>query len=234
VTETGAFAIVTSGGKGERMGGAPKLEAELLGKPLIIHTLLAFEDSPRVTGVVLTVPADRLADWTVERLRLEGAGKVTAVVAGGETRQESVALALEMVPADAELVMVHDGARPLVTTSLIEAACAIPEGFEGVVVAMPLTDTVKKVSEGEVQSTPDRSSLVAVQTPQCFRGEVIREAHRFAREASFTATDDSSLVERAGGRVAIIEGSRDNFKVTWPEDIKRAEMVLEARRGGSA
>lgn len=231
MTEPGAFAIVTSGGRGERMGGVPKLDADLMGRPLIIHTLLAFEKAPSVTGVVLTVPEDRMGDWTVERLHREGAGKVTAVVAGGGTRQESVAAALERVPSDAPLVLVHDGARPLVTAALIEAACSIPEGFEGVVAAMPLTDTVKKVAQGEVQSTPDRSTLVAVQTPQCFRGEAIRNAHRLACESSFTATDDSSLVERAGGRVAIIEGSRDNFKVTWPEDIEKARLVLESRRG---
>lgn len=232
MNEVAAHAIVTSAGKGERLGDpVSKLEVELLSKPLILHTLLAFEQAHRISTVILTVPGDRLGDWTLERLHSSGAGKVRAVVAGGETRQDSVRRALEEVPDDADLIVIHDGARPLVTPFLIDSACSIPDGFDGVVAAIPVTDTVKKVRDASVQFTPERSTLVAVQTPQCFKSEAIKRAHRLAAESGFDATDDSSLVERAGGRVAIIEGSRENFKVTFPDDVLRARIVLEKRKG---
>jgi 2-C-methyl-D-erythritol 4-phosphate cytidylyltransferase len=140
-------------------------------------------------------------------------------VAGGATRSESVRHALDAAP-EASVVVVHDAARPLVTVELVRRCVdALEEGFDGVIAAIPVTDTVKEVEQGRVVGTPDRGRLWAAQTPQVFRAEALR---RTAGEA----TDDASLVEAMGGSVRVIEGMRENFKITTPLDARVAEMLL--------
>ncbi|MBK5092056.1 MAG: 2-C-methyl-D-erythritol 4-phosphate cytidylyltransferase [Actinobacteria bacterium] len=226
------FGVITAAGAGLRLRGEiPKLEIDILGKPLVLYALETFQRAPCVESLILVVPPDRLDAWPVSRLLGAGIEKAVAVVAGGATRQESVYLALEEIPDDSGTVVVHDGARPLATPDMIEAACSAVRSEEAVITAVPLTDTVKQVEGGRVVDTADRERLVAVQTPQAFSLRLLREAHRRARQEEFQGTDDASLVERLGKTVAVIDGSRENIKVTYPEDIVMVEAVLSERMG---
>jgi 2-C-methyl-D-erythritol 4-phosphate cytidylyltransferase len=153
------------------------------------------------------------------------AAKLVAVVPGGATRAESVRVGLGEVADDALVVLVHDAARPLVEEPLLERLLApLSEGWDGVVPALPVSDTVKRVAGDRVVETIDRSELVAVQTPQAFRAEALRKA--FAGEVA-GATDCASLVERSGGRVRVVEGDRRLVKVTTPEDLRHVERLLD-------
>jgi 2-C-methyl-D-erythritol 4-phosphate cytidylyltransferase len=175
-----------------------------------------------------------LWEWSADALReacdqvifavppgYEGDGRVT----GGAARSESVRNALAAVP-DAEIAVIHDAARPLVTPDLIRACIAEVEGgWDGAIAAAPVTDTIKEAdADGRVTRTLDRSVLWSIQTPQAFRADVLRRALESGAVAS--ATDDAALVEAAGGSVRIVEAPADNFKVTWPSDLKRAEALL--------
>ncbi len=158
-------------------------------------------------------------------------GKPTLFVAGGASRQESVSAALAWVAPEFDIVVVHDGARPLTEPGLFDAAldALVDGGYDGVIVGHPSIDTLKSVVDGIVESTPERASLWAVQTPQVFRADELRSAHIAASRAGFVGTDDASLIEWQGGRVAVIEGPRDNIKVTVPEDLAIAEAILASR-----
>ena len=226
-----ALGIIAAGGRGDRLRSeTPKSEVELLGKPLLMHAVTAFQRANAIEGIVLVVPAERTGDWTVERLVEAGISTARSVVAGGATRQESVFNALGALAGAGEVVVVHDAARPAVTPEMIDAVCRIPAGADGVITATPVTDTVKQVDEGAVSKTLDRKILVAVQTPQAFKLDVLTRAHRLAAEAGFIGTDDASLVERMGGTVLVREGSRENIKVTFPGDLSRVEAILLDRR----
>ncbi len=226
------FGVIAAAGAGLRLQEEiPKLEIEILGKPLVLYALEAFQHASSIEGLMLVVPPERLDAWPVSRLRGAGIEKAVAVVAGGSTRQESVYLALEGIPDDSGTVVVHDGARPLVTPEMIELACSAALAEEALITAVPLADTVKQVEGGRVINTPDREKLVAVQTPQAFSLKLLREAHERARQEQFLGTDDASLVERLGKTVAVIEGSRENIKVTYPEDLVLAKAVLRERMG---
>lgn len=225
-----AFGVVTAGGKGSRLGlDSPKLEVPVLGIPLILYSLRAFEDSGSIEMVVLAVPPERVDAWSVQRLRGEGVTKVARTIAGGATRQESVRLALATLPAGGGTVVIHDGARPCVTPALIEAVSDVPDGAAGVITAIPVTDTIKEVDSGSVVRTLERERLASVQTPQSFPLDEIRRAHEAALAHGFEGTDDASLVEWAGGTVKVVGGSRDNIKVTYAEDVARAEWIIGRR-----
>jgi 2-C-methyl-D-erythritol 4-phosphate cytidylyltransferase len=198
-----AWAIVVAAGTGTRFG-APKQFADLGGRPLVSWSL---ETARKVcAGVVLVLPADAApSDWPVER-----------VVSGGATRSESVRAGLAAVPDDADIIAVHDAARPLARPELWAAVLgAVASGADGAVPASSVSDTVKEIGPDGRLVTLDRSRLVAVQTPQAFRAGALRRAHR----ALGDATDDAALVEAAGGRVVLVEGSPDNLKVTRPADL---------------
>ncbi len=228
-----AFGIIAAGGRGARLGATvPKFELELEGRPLLAYTLEVFQDAPSIESVVLVVPPDRKEAWSVSRLRELGLSKPAVTVAGGTTRRGSVGLGLLAVEGESGVAVVHDAARPLLTVELLERACDIPAGADGVVTAVPVTDTVKEVDSSVVTATLDRERLVAVQTPQAFRLDVLRNAHAAAERDAFEGTDDASLVERIGGRIVVVEGSRENIKVTYGEDLERARVVLLERSGG--
>lgn len=228
-----AWAILVAGGEGSRFGreGGKQL-AGLGGVTVMGRALSAVIGCPEVSGVVLVCHPDRLADYETEA-RLHAAGKPLAAVVGGDTRRASVAAGLAGVPLDEDMVVVHDGARPLATPSLVSAVltelAAHPEA-DGVVVGTPSSDTVKLVENGVVLETPDRRRVWAVQTPQAFRAAALREAHEAAARDGFGGTDDASLVERRGGTVRVIEGPRANLKVTHADDLSRAEALLEEWR----
>lgn len=225
-----AFAVIAAGGSGERFGGVvAKFEADLLGRPMIRYSLEAFQQSRAIQGIVLVVPGDRVGSWGAEALRSSGISKALATVAGGGTRQESVRMGLSIIEGESGVVAVHDAARPMVTAALVDAVCEIPAGLSGVTAAVPVTDTIKEVADGLVVSTLDRAPLVSVQTPQAFDIQELVEAHRAAAEAGFEGTDDASLLERMGRKVGIVDGSRDNLKVTYRSDLALAAAILRGR-----
>ena len=225
-----AFGIIAAAGFGTRFG-APKLEISLLGKPILHYSLEAFQSADPIESVVLAVPAGLASAWSAERLRSEGFTKVARTVEGGATRQDSVRAALEEIDREEGVVVVHDAARPVVTGDMVSAVCAALEGADGVITCVPVTDTIKEVDSGLVVRTLDRDRLVSVQTPQAFKLGALRRAHSQAVLQNRRATDDASLVEWLEGRIRAIYGSRSNFKITYPEDVERAEALL---RGGGA
>lgn len=223
-------AIVLAGGSGKRMGqDTPKQYLPLAGKPLLYYPLRAFEQS-RVDEIVLVVAAgdeEYCRREFVERYHLT---KVTAIVAGGAERYDSVYNGL--LQASGDYVLVHDGARAFITEEIIHATMDKVEKCHACVVAVPLKDTIKEVNgEGIVQGTPDRSKLWTVQTPQAFLREKLLSSYNIIRSREMTdITDDAMIVERAGnGPVEVVLGSYENIKITTPEDLLYGEAILAHR-----
>ena len=207
------WAVVVAAGSGSRYGG-PKQYEMLAGRRVLDWSVDAARKA--ADGVVLVVPPDRSAD-------VEPAAD--AVVAGGHRRSASVRAGLAAVPASADVVVVHDAARPLASTDLFRAViAAVASGADGAVPGVALTDTVKRVRDGVVEQTLDRDALVAVQTPQAFSAEVLRRAHAGEPDAS----DDAALVEAIGGRVVVVPGDVANVKLTTADDL--ADVEQAARR----
>jgi 2-C-methyl-D-erythritol 4-phosphate cytidylyltransferase len=225
-------AIVPAAGRGERLGpGAPKALREIGGVPMLVHAVRALAAARSVDLVVVAAPADVVAAVSA-LLSSQALGAELLVVAGGETRQESVRLALAVLPAAVEIVLVHDAARPFAPGDLADAVvAAVVAGADAVVPALPVADTVKSVdASGRVTGTPDRARLRAVQTPQGFRRTTLVAAHDAATVDGVDATDDAGLVERIGGSVLVVRGSDEAFKITSPLDLLLAEAVLDRRR----
>ncbi|MDA8065797.1 MAG: 2-C-methyl-D-erythritol 4-phosphate cytidylyltransferase [Thermaerobacter sp.] len=217
--------IVPAAGSGRRMGRPEgKLALDLGGKPVLLHTLEALQRSPRVDEIVLVVRPEEEAGWRSRLAQLPGQRKVRRVVAGGERRQDSVARGLAVLDPRSSVVVVHDGARPLVSRELLHRTIEAAAEHGAAVAAMPVTDTVKEVSGEWVQRTLDRSRLWAAQTPQAFRTEVLREAYAAAEEGE--ATDDAALVERLGQRVRVVRGEGENLKLTTRRDLELARMLV--------
>jgi 2-C-methyl-D-erythritol 4-phosphate cytidylyltransferase len=217
-----SWAIVVGAGDGRRLGeDRPKAFVGVGDEVMLAHPVRMLDGHPALDGIVLVVPegweepATLLADDLV-------AGKVAAAVTGGSTRAASVAAGLAAVPDDADLILVHDAARPFATPELVSRVLEALGQADGAVPGVPVTDTVKRVSAGFVVETPDRSQLVAVQTPQGFRADVLRRAYAQPAEVLAGATDCASLVEATGGRVAVVEGDPGNLKVTTPDDLAEA------------
>jgi 2-C-methyl-D-erythritol 4-phosphate cytidylyltransferase len=210
VTEVSVWVIVVAAGSGTRFGA--RKQYEVLGDRRVLDWSL---DAARVVsdGVVLVVPADDVD-------RAEPADRV---VAGGATRSASVRAGLDAVPADAAIVVVHDAARPSAGVDLFSAVIdAVRAGADGALPCLAVVDTVKRVHDGVVVETVERSELVVVQTPQAFRADVLRAAHAGGGDAS----DDGALVEAAGGRVVVVPGQPDNLKITGPDDLVRLRQEL--------
>lgn len=228
-------AVVPAGGTGKRMGaGTSKQFLMLDGVPMMLHALRVLERAPGVTEVVLVVPKeerDRALSEVVERYGLK---KVLKVVPGGATRQESVQHGLNEVGEDVEIVVVHDAVRPFITEDRIERSIEAARKHGGAIVAVPMKDTPKQAGPDRlIQRTLDRTDLWLAQTPQTFRRALVVEAYRKAAIAHVHATDDAALVERLGHKVAIVEGSWENVKITTPEDMILAEAILAVRKGKS-
>lgn len=227
-------ALIAAGGTGDRFGARDgKQIAHLAGLPVLAHTLCAFSRSSMVDSLVVVCHPDRVAEYEREVASHAGSMPIR-FVAGGDTRSASVAAGLAVLDDDVEYVLVHDGARPLVTASLIDAVVrrlAEDPGIDGVIVGHPSYDTLKEVREHAILSTLDRSRYWAVQTPQVFRADVLRSAHAVAGPDA-PATDDASLVEAAGGALRVFEGPRDNLKITVAEDLAIAEAILAYRGVG--
>lgn len=218
--------VVPAGGSGTRLGRrTPKQFLRLGGVPILARTVRHFVRHPAVDVIVVAVPAAHVARARALLGRPRARTALT-VVAGGRTRQESVRLALQAVPAAAGLVLVHDGVRPLITRALIDAVLRATVADGAATCGLPLVETVKRVREGRVEATLDRTGLWTVQTPQGFRAALLREAHDKARRDGVEGTDDAMLVERLGQAVRMVPGLEQNVKITTPRDLGRARRLL--------
>jgi len=218
------WAVLAAAGRGERLGSdRPKAFARLGGRPLLAESLERLEESGWIDAIVIAAPPD----WEEPSILVAeeiAATKVNSAVTGGASRSESVRLALEEVPEEAAVVLVHDAARPLLPEDVIERVLApLSEGWDGVVPAVPLADTVKRVEGDRVVETLSRDDLVAVQTPQAFLADALRRA--VSGDVS-SATDCASLVESQGGRIKVVEGDPRLLKVTDADDLALVESWL--------
>jgi 2-C-methyl-D-erythritol 4-phosphate cytidylyltransferase len=222
-------AVVPAGGTGMRMGARVPKQFLTMGRtPILVHTLRALTAAKEVEGLVVAVPHDRVTGTRalLDRHRIR---RVLAVVAGGADRQESVWLALQALPPTARWVLVHDAVRPFLPSAVISAVLAAARSAGAAVCGLAVTETVKKVADGLVEATLDRAGLWLVQTPQGFGRELLCQAHRAARRDRFHGTDDAVLIERMGGRVAMVPGSARNIKITTPADLAVARTWMARR-----
>ena len=225
---TGNYAVVVAAGRGVRMGAAVnKVLLPLCGEPVIRHAVRAFCEADEIDGVVVVASADETEQM---RAALCGLEKVCAIVPGGSTRQESVKNGLDALPKEARIALVHDGARPLISRELIARCIRQTEDCGSAVVCTPVTDTVKVEKDGCVVRTLDRSQLRTVQTPQCFFAGELKAAYEAAARDGVSVTDDASVMEHAGHSVHLLESSEVNFKLTTPEDLRRAEDIIGERK----
>lgn len=220
-------AIFPAAGASKRMGGGVnKNLLKLAGEPILIRTLKTFSQVERINNLIVVVAKHEVE--TVEEL-LRGIPELKAwrVTVGGSERQYSIANGLKLLPEDAEIILIHDAARPLVTVQTINAVIDAAKEFGGGIAAVPEKNTIKVVdAEGFVKYTPPRAELVSVLTPQGFRREILLKAYAKAEEENFLGTDDSSLVERLGIKIKIVAGGYQNIKITTPEDMRIAETFL--------
>lgn len=225
-------AVIAAAGQGSRMkAGVNKQFLELLGKPVLIHTLEIFEKCSLIDEVILIAPSGE-ESYCQDLIKEYGLSKTTKFVAGGQERQDSVARGLEKLSNRCDIVAVHDGARPLLLCSDLINILQIQatSKADGAILAVPVKDTIKESLDGKiVKCTLDRSKLWMVQTPQVFRKDVLTSAYQKALEEGFTGTDDASLVERYGFKIKLVEGSYENIKITTPEDLDLARLILKRR-----
>jgi 2-C-methyl-D-erythritol 4-phosphate cytidylyltransferase len=221
-------AIIAAAGSSRRMQGQDKLWVPLAGRLTLARAIDVFDASPLVDRIVIVLNADRVAD--AEQLcQQEGWQKIARILAGGQRRQDSVRLgldALARIVPQCRWVMIHDGARPLVTPAMLEAGLQAAREHQAAIAAVPVKDTIKSVEHGFVTATIDRSRHVAIQTPQVFSFPLIHSAYN-APEAQEDVTDDAALLERLGHRVAIFPGSYSNIKITTQEDVLIAEAFIK-------
>ncbi|HEY9905469.1 MAG TPA: 2-C-methyl-D-erythritol 4-phosphate cytidylyltransferase [Candidatus Sericytochromatia bacterium] len=222
--------LIPAAGMGRRMGSnRNKLLLTLLGKPLLAWTLLAAEAAHDIGWIgIMGQPADQ-SDFKAILAELS-LSKPVQLILGGETRQESVYNGLQGLPAEAERVLIHDGARCLATPQLLDRCAAALLQCPGLIAAVPVKDTIKVVDEtGVIQDTPDRQHLWAAQTPQGFEVKLLKQCHEQGRKLAWEVTDDAALFERCGLPVNIVEGEETNLKVTTPVDLAIAEFIIRQR-----
>jgi 2-C-methyl-D-erythritol 4-phosphate cytidylyltransferase len=203
--------------------GRKKQDIRVGARPVLRWTLDVLEATGEIEGVVVAVPAEDVPAW---RRRLRGCRKVRAVVAGGAERQESVARALAAVPPTAPWILVHDGVRPCITPELVHRVVEATRAHGAATAALPVAETLKRGADGWVKETVPRDRLWAIQTPQGFRADLLREAHRRASADGVLGTDDAALVERLGAGVRLVPGLPGNLKITRPEDLPLARRLL--------
>lgn len=222
-----AAAVLPAGGAGRRMGGAYKPLLEVAGEPLLLHALRPFLTFSEIEWVVVALPAGIASAPPAWLLALDA--RIT-LVAGGDERGASVANALAVVPREADAVLVHDAARPLVSRALVQRALLAATDGRCAIAAIPVTDTIKEVDDdARIVGTPDRHRLRAAQTPQVFPRAVLIDAYARAARDGWVATDDAALVARTGRSVTIFPGDPENIKVTSPSDLDVAAALLRRR-----
>lgn len=221
-------AIIVAAGSGQRFGSkTPKQFLSIGNKPLIIHTLERFQSCPSIDQIILVLPSKQTTEFlqTVSKYSIT---KLVKIVSGGITRAESVWKGLSAIQSvKAEIIAVHDGARPLVTSEEISACIEKAKETGAAILTASVTDTIKEIKDGKITQTIDRKTLRRALTPQCFRYEILRKAFEKVNNLSESATDESYLVEKCGVEVSIVEGSARNIKVTTKEDLKLVESLLK-------
>jgi 2-C-methyl-D-erythritol 4-phosphate cytidylyltransferase len=241
---TKVIAIVPAAGMGKRFGpGTKKPFQNLSGKPLIVWSLEALESVNEIEEVI---PVLMKEDMEYGRRVFEeyGLRKVKMIAPGGKERQDSVYNGLRLIEDKKSIVLIHDGVRPLIEKELIEkgimqmqtsheTSVRESQGFDGIVLGVPVKDTIKELEAGFIRKTLKRESLWAIQTPQIFHLKNILNAYEKAAKEGFYSTDDSALLERYGGKVKVIDGSYRNIKITTPEDLEIAEVLLNRAFGGN-
>jgi 2-C-methyl-D-erythritol 4-phosphate cytidylyltransferase len=229
------IAIIPAAGAGRRMGSAVEKQfLHLRGIPILAHTLRVFDKSPKIDGIVLVVAPQQRQALEGEVLGPHPCEKLLRVIDGGAERQDSVANGLRAIPPDCELVVVHDGVRPLVSIDLLEAVLEAAHHYGAAIAAIPAGDTVKQADSQKVVATLERETIWLAQTPQIFRAKLLRRAYEKAARDQAVVTDDAALVERIGVTVHLVHGSPENIKVTTPADLLLAEAILAGREGQRA
>lgn len=221
-------AIIVAAGSSRRMQGRDKLWTSLAGRITLARTIDVFESSPIIDSIILVLNSERINDAAVLCAK-EGWQKIAALVPGGQRRQDSVCAgldALATISPTCQWVMIHDGARPLVTPAILETGLHAAQQYQAAIAAVPVKDTIKLVQEGKVSRTIDRSQLWAIQTPQVFSFPLIHQAHH-SSAAQHDVTDDAALLEALGQPVAIFPGAQTNIKITTQEDLLLAEAFIQ-------
>lgn len=221
-------ALIAAAGSSTRYGGENKLLQPLDGIPVLVRTLLAIDSAQGIDEIIIAAREDELLHYA-ELCKAFGIRKPVKVIVGGATRTESVLRAALEASSEAEFFAVQDGARPLVTPALIDEVIAAAWTHLAAAPAIPVRDTIKVAHNALVESTPDRSTLFAVQTPQVFSADLLKAALQSALTDGATITDDCSAVERIGKEVYLTEGSEENLKITTPLDLVIAEAILQRR-----
>lgn len=225
-----AVAVIVAAGRGERFGNSGKVLAKLLHRPALAYSLDAFDQAESITDIIIV--AGEHTETAIMHLISSGGGpsKVRKIVLGGETRQQSTANGVAAVPLMTDVILVHDAARPLIQPAQIDACVAAAREHGGAILAAPVTDTVKRVVDGGIAETIDRSTLWAAQTPQAFRTDLMREMVKVSESTTDPITDEASLAEALGYPVHIVPSDFTNLKITHPTDIVVAEALLRARK----
>ena len=223
-------AVIVAAGSASRMQGTDKIMTPLCGKPVLVHTLQAFEDATAIQEVIVVTRKELLAEIS-QMCQAYSFGKVRTVVLGGSSRLESVIRGLDHASKDTTHVAVHDGARPLVNPSDIDKT--VQKAFQtgAAAPALPVKDTIKVAHGSMVVETPKRSELYAVQTPQVFDFDLLRGALQKTLQEKWDVTDDCSAVEHLGMTVHLVEGDEENIKITTPFDLTIADAILKRRSG---
>ena len=223
------FGLIAAAGSGERLqSSCSKMLAQISGKPLLSYTIDKFEESERINEIILVVRAQDLNEIEQEVFKKNNYQKIKNIVIGGLTRQESVYNGLMVIKENDGVVLIHDGARPLIKEWMIEETMEMIRYYDGVVLAIPAVETIKKVHLPEmmVEETVDRNKFWTVQTPQTFKLKKIKEYYQRAKKERIEVTDDAAILEYYGGKVGILRGSEENIKVTTRVDILLAEVLL--------
>lgn len=221
--------IIPAAGSGTRMGSSKPKPFIILGdKQIIWHTINVFLKLDNVIQIIIPTSKEWLGEVEVICESLPKSKVHFDVIAGGSERQFSIQNGLKFLRDDVDLVAVHDAIRPFIDRDLIKKTCKKASSYGGAIVGVPVKDTIKKVEQNQsIIETPDRNTLWQAQTPQIFRKELLTKAYYSATEEDFFGTDDASLVERIGGDIKIVKGDRKNLKITYPIDLKIAEMILK-------
>jgi 2-C-methyl-D-erythritol 4-phosphate cytidylyltransferase len=224
-------ALIPAAGMGKRMGKTVAKQFLPLGdKPMLAHTLLAFQRTPEIDEIIPILSEEDMESCLREVIERYHITKVKTLVVGGKERQDSVFHGLQKIGKETAVVLVHDGVRPFVTPEMIGEAAGLAKKGECIAVGVPIKDTIKEVDDNKiVRRTLERARLWAIQTPQAFPVRVLKHAYEESQKHKIFGTDDSTLVERAGGTVRVIMGSYENIKITTPEDLILAEEILRRR-----
>lgn len=227
------FTAVPAAGSAIRMGlGYSKAYADVAGKPLLTRTVLSLLASPFIDQLTVAVRHDEVALASSEIVRKPGLQDRVEVIGGGEERQQTVDKLLSAAPPERDLILVHDGARPLVSEKLIQEVLEAAAKWGAAIAAIPITDTIKESTDGgeTVSGTVDRAKLYRAQTPQAFHRDLIVSAHRRALKERWEVTDDASLMEQMGHEVRIVAGDERNIKITTLDDLELVRWIIQSGR----